>query len=119
MSGKVEGKKGTGTSFFLIYRRTFLALATMGVTSYHWTLQDTVFIGRKKAWVIPQEGDPASVHGFWARLTVPKKEKSSWGLVMGWEISDNLHTHNWEVKEDPTTTKYPRCQNYYTTFRVF
>lgn len=54
MSGKVEGKKGTGTSFFLIYRRTFLALATMGVTSYHWTLQDTVFIGRKKAWVIPR-----------------------------------------------------------------
>lgn len=78
MSGKVEGKKGTGTSFFLIYMRTFLALATMGVTSYHWTpsasCPDVVFIGRKKAWVIPQEGDPASVHGFWARLTVPRKQ---------------------------------------------
>lgn len=82
MSGKVEGKRGTGTSFFLIYMRTFLALATMGVTSYHRTLSascpDTVFIGRKKAWVIPQEGDPAAVHGFWARLTVPRKAVGGW-----------------------------------------
>lgn len=32
------------------------------------------------------------------------------GTGSGAKDLNNLHTHNWEVKEQPATTKYSRCQ---------
>jgi len=67
--------------------RTFPVLATKGITSYHWTLSaswpDTVFTGKKTASVIPWGDDSASVHGFWVRLTVPRKAAGGW-----WRVKD-------------------------------
>lgn len=124
-----RGKKGTGPSFLLIYMRIFLLCLKWDpslISSHHWTLNLGRPVCKMPRYGLHRQKESMgnTCRGWscicvWLLGQVHSPKKSSWGLVVGWEISDNLHTHNWEVKEDPTTTKCRRCQSYCVTFRVF
>lgn len=102
--GNVEaGGKGTGTFPLLIYMRTFFVLSKMGSVSHVQVPLDLNLscpvckkprydLHRQKESLGIRNGSPVPVHGFWARLTAPRKAGRGWWW--GQRSLDNLHTHS-------------------------